>query len=129
VARVIKVMPLWRLQTLRGQAVNFLYSNHAIVHGAIELKPGVAYCFRRFHGLIEDLVQATWVRFVRTLPANQSSLGQATDLAEFMFGSERANLAEYGTVLRDVDGDDCFYCQRAAQRLRFFRSPSPQHMF
>src|SRR5262249_16183526 len=35
----------------------------------------------------------------------------------FMFGSERANLAEYAAVLRDVDGDECFYCQRGTKGI------------
>src|SRR5262249_36676880 len=111
VAALIRLMPLWKLQTVRGRSVEFLYPNRVLVQGAIDLYPGVAYKFRRFHGLIQDLVHAAWVRFVRSLPANQAVLGQTQDLAEFMFGSERANLDAYAEVLREVDGNTCFYCQ------------------
>jgi hypothetical protein len=104
VGRIIKVMPLWKLQTVRGRALEFLYPNGTLVDGAIELYPGIAFCFRRFHELIQDLVQGAWVRFVRNLPANQPVLGQSKDLAEFMFGSERANLADYVGVLRQPQG-------------------------
>lgn len=82
----------------------------------IELKPGIAYCFRRFHGLVTDLVQGAWIRFIRKLPANQKSLGQASDLAEFLFGSERADLSAFRPILRDLQSDLCFYCERPLQR-------------
>ncbi len=48
----------------------------------ITLKPGVAFCFRAFHGLLRDLIQGAWVRFVQKL--NVSKLGTLTDLGTFL---------------------------------------------
>ena len=109
VAKVVRTMPLFKLQTLGGSPVEFLYANHEVNTG-IELKPGIAFCLRRFHGLIEDLVRGAWVRFVRRLPANQPLIGEATDLSAFMFGSERDNLGAFVPILRDLQMDACFYC-------------------
>jgi hypothetical protein len=44
--------------------LNFLYENRGD-GGVIPLLPGIAYCFRKFHALISDLVQGAWVRYVR----------------------------------------------------------------
>jgi len=90
VARVVREMPLWRLQRIGAEQLNFLYENQGD-GGVIELLPGIAYCFRKFHALISDLVQGAWVRYVRQ--QNLDLIGETTDLSEFLFGSERASLA------------------------------------
>ena len=52
---VIRRMPLWKLQTVGRATLDFLYANRK--HGTlIELRAGVAFCFRQFYGLIGDLV-------------------------------------------------------------------------
>ncbi len=48
-------MPLWKLQTIGPERVGFLYENVGAGR-VIELRPGVAYCFRKFHPLIADQV-------------------------------------------------------------------------
>ncbi len=111
VARNIEVMPLWRLQELAGGVEPFLYPNTGRGH-TITLEPGVAFCFRRFHGLVRNLVQGAWLRFIRRVRGNADVLGDGTDLSEFLFGSERAPLAAYMPILRDVQHGDCFYCRR-----------------
>ena len=91
-------MPLWKLQTVGSERMDFLYEN--LDRGTeITLKPGVAYCFRTFYGLLRDLIQGAWVRFVQKLNANR--LGHITDLSSFLFGRERESLAVY----RDDPGD------------------------
>ena len=50
-----------------------------------------AYCFRKFHALISDLVQGAWVRYVRQ--QNLTLIGETADLHEFLFGSERNSMA------------------------------------
>jgi 5-methylcytosine-specific restriction endonuclease McrA len=107
--QVVRVMPLWKLQTIGGQTVDFLYANKGS-GAAIELKPGVVYCFRLFYPLVQDLVRGAWVRYVRE--KNQDLLGKATDLGEFLFGSERSELAEVRGVLQDCQQGNCFYCLR-----------------
>ena len=107
VAAVVRVMPLWKLQTVGQERLDFLYEN-AGTGRAIELRAGVAYCFRKFHGLISDLVRGAWVRFVRQ--QNLDILGETADLNEFLFGSERAALAAVRPVLMDIQHGACFYC-------------------
>jgi len=46
-------MPLWRLQRIGAEQLNFLYENQGD-GGVIHLLPGIAYCFRKFHALISD---------------------------------------------------------------------------
>lgn len=110
VARTIEQMPLWKLQTVATGPHEFLYRNRP---GAkeIELLPGVCQHFRAFHSLVRNLVQGAWVRFVRQLPANQSLLGGAVGLDEFLFGSERAPLSAAQPLLREVQENRCLYCR------------------
>ncbi len=107
VAAVVRVMPLWKLQTVGQERLDFLYENSGTGR-AIELRAGVAYCFRKFHGLISDLVRGAWVRYVRQ--QNMDILGETADLNEFLFGSERAGLAAVRPVLMDIQHGACFYC-------------------
>ena len=72
------VMPLWKLQTVGSERMDFLYDN--VDKGKkITLKPGVAYCLRAFYGLLRDLIQGAWVRScqklnsIRTLETSQTS--------------------------------------------------------
>lgn len=109
VDRVVKVMPLWKLQTVGGESFAFLYEN-AGKGSRITLKPGIASCLRKFHGLVSDLVRGAWVRHVRRF--NPALLGTATDLQAFLFGTERAELSEVAKVLKEVQENRCFYCRR-----------------
>lgn len=110
VAGVVKVMPLWKLQTVGSGTLDFLYEN--VGRGSvITLRPGVAACLRKFHLLLGDLVRGAWVRYVRRF--NEVELGEVNDLHEFLFGSERRSLQAVVPVLRDVQGGECFYCGKA----------------
>jgi len=109
VARIVREMPLWRLQRIGAEQLNFLYENQGD-GGVIRLLPGIAYCFRKFHALISDLVQGAWVRYVRQ--QNLTLIGETADLQEFLFGSERNNLATVRPVLLDLQHGRCFYCNR-----------------
>jgi hypothetical protein len=107
-AAVVREMPLWRLQRVGKQELNFLYQHDGDGH-TIRLQPGVAFCLRKFHSLISDLVRGAWVRFVRQ--QNLEVLGETADLNEFLFGSERNNLAVVRPVLLDIQRGHCFYCR------------------
>ena len=110
VDQVIKTMPLWKLQTVGQERLDFLYENRD--RGSeITLKPGVAYCFRAFYDLILDLIRGAWLRFVRV--QNADALGEVGDLSAFVFGSERASRAVYQPILVDVQEGLCFYCRKA----------------
>lgn len=66
-------MPLWKLQTVGQERLDFLYENTGS-ETAIELRAGIVYCFRKFHALISDLVRGAWVRYVRQ--QNLDTLGR-----------------------------------------------------
>jgi hypothetical protein len=110
VARVVRVMPLWKLQTVGREQLDFMYENTGSGK-TIELRPGVAFCFRKFHALISDLVRGAWTRYVRQ--NNLDLLGEATDLHEFLFGSERMALVAVRPVLIDLQRGRCFYYRGA----------------
>lgn len=114
VDQVVRTMPLWKLQTVGEERLDFLYEN--VGRGTtISLKPGVAYCFRAFYELIRDLIEGAWVRFVQKL--NAERLGNLTDLGTFLFGQERANLDAYRNILMDVQAGVCLYCQQPLPKL------------
>jgi hypothetical protein len=109
VNRVVREMPLWKLQTVGGFPLEFLYENRR--RGSyIELRPGVMFCLRRFHELVADLVRAAWVRYVRRF--NGHVLGASSDLDQFLFGAERAPLDKYLPILREVQEARCLFCER-----------------
>jgi 5-methylcytosine-specific restriction endonuclease McrA len=109
VDQVVCKMPLWKLQTVGDERLEFLYEN--LDRGnRITLKLGVSYCFHTFYELVRDLIEGAWVRFVQKLNANR--LGSATDLGTFLFGEERASLEAYRPILLDVQKGDCLYCRR-----------------
>jgi 5-methylcytosine-specific restriction endonuclease McrA len=111
VERVFTVMPLWKLQTVGKEKLDFLYRQSDIAN-VIELLPGVAYCFRQFYSLIQDIVRSAWLRDVRSL--NTELFGEQTlDLREFLFGAERKVLAVVRPVLMYLQGGKCFYCAQA----------------
>jgi 5-methylcytosine-specific restriction endonuclease McrA len=99
--------PLERLQNIGKLPVPFLYD---VPHrrNIITLKGGVAYCFRKHYGLVVDLVRGAWLRHVRRF--NLDLLGESADLQEFLFGSERGDLAPLVPVLNEIQRGTCFYC-------------------
>jgi hypothetical protein len=110
VAETIRVMPLWKLQTIGRQKLEFLYDEDPRMGCEIELKEGVCFCFRQFHGLVHELVRGAWLRLVRGVGENQPLLGTATELSDFMFGSGRAALEVFRPMLAEYQSGECFYC-------------------
>lgn len=109
VKRTVNEMPLWKLQTVGSERMDFLYDNLDRTTATITLKPGVAFCFRAFYGLMRDLIQGAWVRFVQRVNAN--NLGNLTDLGTFLFDRERSSLESYRGILIELQGRKCFYCE------------------
>src|SRR6185295_15846233 len=99
----------WKLQTVGTQKLDFLYDNSGSVT-SITLKPGVGFCFRKHYPLVIDLVKGSWARYVRRYNANR--LAEKTDLHEFLFGSEPANLFVVRPIVRKFQSGACFYCRR-----------------
>jgi hypothetical protein len=109
--RLIKDMPLWRLQRLRNEVLDFLYSQSPVA-GHIRLKHGVAANLRRFHAIIVRLAQSEWMHFIQALPGNAQLLGPISDLGQFLFGADRSALLRLATPLADVQKGECLYCRR-----------------
>lgn len=109
VDKTVRTMPLWKLQTVGSEPLEFLYENLGRGNRII-LKPGVSYCFRAFYQLVRDLIEGAWVRFVQKL--NASQLGHISDLGTFLFGEERTSLEAYRPILVDVQKGACLYCQK-----------------
>jgi 5-methylcytosine-specific restriction endonuclease McrA len=106
---IVQKMPLWRLQTVGSQQLNFLYPN--LGHGStITLYPGVATSFRAFYQLIIELIRGAWLRYVRRY--NAMALGEANELSAFLFGIERASLQVFRPLLEILQEGKCFYCGR-----------------
>jgi HNH endonuclease len=112
VRRSVEQMPLWRLQTVGSDRLEFLYRNQGSGH-SIELQPGVAYCFRAFYPMLTDMIEGAWSQFVQK--RNPRLMGQVTDLRSFLFGSRRASLQAPQNLLREVQGNRCFYCDGSIQ--------------
>jgi hypothetical protein len=112
VAQTIRKQPLWRLQNVGSQRLEFLYDHDPEKGTEIELKAGVCFCFRAFHELVQELVIGAWLRFVRGIGENAPLLGAASDLSDFMFGTGRAPLDVYRPILTEYQGGDCFYCMK-----------------
>jgi hypothetical protein len=109
VAKTVAIMPLWKLQRVGDEVVDFLYSNTGKGR-AILLKPGVAYCLRNFYGILRNLIEGAWINYVRN--QNLQVLGHSTDLGSFLFGAERVALNFYRPILVEVQKDACFYCHQ-----------------
>ncbi len=108
---VVRKMPLWRLQTMGDERVEFLYEHREEENPReITLKPGVAYCFRQFYSMIIEMVQGAWTNYIRR--ANVHLLGPDAELRYFLFGSDRQDLSACRDLLDDVQRGRCFYCER-----------------
>lgn len=114
IARIVRDMPLYRLQYVGGTLRTFLYP-HLLQNDAITLGSGVAYCLRQFHTLITGLARDRWVAMVRQLPHNLYLVGQAEDVERFLFGAGREPIRQHLDLLIDLQHGDCLYCRR---RLR-----------
>ncbi len=108
--------PLWRLQRIGDQVLDFLYENQEIGTRveAIQLRPGVAFCLRRFHVLLTEMIHSAWLQYVRKV--NARALGTTIDMAEFLFGTERGDLSGIRLALTDLQAGCCSYCGRDLKR-------------
>lgn len=107
VAHTVSAQPVRYLQNLGGQHDPFLYER---LPGAVLLKPGIAYCLRRFQPLVQQLARSHWVAHVKRNRLNLPILGEADDLESFLFETPRQALAIIGTGLRRLTDSHCFYC-------------------
>lgn len=106
VRKTVRDMPLWKLQQIGDTQESFLYKNEVTQKG-IRLNPGVAFCFRRYRGLMGDLIRGEWIRYIRR--CNGEALGEAVDLHDFLFGSQRQGLRAVARVLFEAQEGRCLY--------------------
>jgi len=114
IARSIVDMPLWKLQRVRtsDEPLHFLYRQGATKR-QVRFERGVIPCLVAFAPLVEDLVRSAWLRFV--IRCNGSLLPESAELEGFLFPDGRASLDVWRPALRDVQGDQCFYCNGRLQ--------------
>jgi 5-methylcytosine-specific restriction endonuclease McrA len=110
---VVKEAPLWKVANGRKGKARILYGSTKR-NDTIELKAGVAYCFRQFYSLIQNAIRSAWLRDVRSM--NEDFLGETLDLHEFLFGAERNALGAVRPVLMDLQRGECFYCGDTVRR-------------
>ena len=108
VAAVVSAQPLRYLQNLGGTTDPFLYVRNGA--GRITLRPGVAFCLRRFYPLVQQLSRNHWVAHIKGNRRNLAVLGDTADLEAFLFSTSRESLERVGRLLRKLDGPRCFYC-------------------
>jgi hypothetical protein len=111
IGKLLVAMPLWKLQRVGPDRLDFLYEER-LVDGAVVLRPGIAMFFQRQFQIVQALVQLAWLTFVQKLAPNSTLLGATGDLAEFLFGSERAGLSALIDGLKGLQLNRCFYCGR-----------------
>lgn len=111
VAQTVSAQPLTYLQNFGGITDDFLYERPG--PGQVRLRPGVSYCLRRFHPLVQQLSRAHWVSHVKGNRRNHGVLGDSDDLEDFLFCASRQSLLLMGAGLRKIDGGACFYCGHA----------------
>lgn len=111
VSKVIQIMPLWKLQVVGDVVFDFLYPQSGKGH-EIELKAGIAYCFRKFYGQVIDMLHSTWIRWIQKANKNQDILGQNVNLEAFLFESKRSNLRGFVPILIQEQSNKCFYCEK-----------------
>lgn len=86
--RTVRKMPLWKLQTIGSERLEFLYAHREDENPPeIELKPGVAYCFRQFYSLITDMAQGAWTLHIRRTNEELLHRGGERELRSFLFGT------------------------------------------
>ena len=112
VARTVSAQPLNFLQNFGGFTDPFLYERSK---GGVVLKPGVAYCLRRFYPLVQQLARTHWVDHIKGNRRNRSILGAGGDLEDFLFGTSRQSLAIISAQLIKLEGRRCFYCGQPLQ--------------
>ena len=111
VRKSIVDMPLWKLHRVRDSdaPMHFLYREGPSRH-EICFERGMLACLAHFAPLIEETVRAAWLRHV--LSCNPHLLGAVASVETFLFPDSRAGLLPWRRVLEQLQGNQCFYCDR-----------------
>lgn len=109
--QTLKEGPLWRLQLLAGNLECFYYP-HDKSKQYLQLNPGIAFCFRRFHDLVVSLARSHWTQKVCDFASNQNVIGGQGNLSDFLFGCDRKAIIQARPLLLQIQHGNCFYCQQ-----------------
>ena len=119
-------MPLPRLQVIGGEEDRFLYeygftkeiskrtvneAQQGASHGfdnRLLLKPGVSAALIALNGILRPLIYRNWALLV----ASMNGLTEPS-IEDFLFGVERTSLDPVRPVLRELQDNRCFYCEKA----------------
>jgi hypothetical protein len=115
VARVVRKMPLWKLQILPGGSNEFLYRESEFEDDSIRLLPDAVTSFRDLYVIVTNFVRGAWVSQIQSIGVNRDILGAVAGLQEFLFGTERSSLDSYRSILREYQQSRCFYCVKEAR--------------
>jgi 5-methylcytosine-specific restriction endonuclease McrA len=110
IAKTVWTYPIFHLQDDSNQ---FLYEYPTLRNGMV-LKPGVAYCLRKFSEYIIQYARNGWIDHIKKTKRNQPILGIDNDLESFLFGSTRKKLTSLRDYLLNHQSGRCFYCNNAA---------------
>jgi 5-methylcytosine-specific restriction endonuclease McrA len=114
VASTVAKQPINYLQNVGGGTLPFLYERNL---NSITLKSGAAYCLRRFQPLIQQLARSRWTDFIKRNSKNTPILGEKDDLNSFLFETSRKTLALVCKGLKEIYGNNCFYCNKKSNNL------------
>ncbi|MBA6348310.1 HNH endonuclease [Colwellia sp. BRX8-9] len=109
--KTLKEGPLWRLQVLSQQEDCFFFP-HKKGKNFIELNEGVAGCFRQFHDLVVQFTRQGWIEKISKIQDNQTVVGRAGELNDFLFGTNRSSIVQAVAVLQEIQQGECFYCNK-----------------
>lgn len=106
VTTTVKNQPVRYLQNLSGSGSVFLFHTD---EKKITLLPGVSFCLRRFHPLIQQLSRCHWIDHIKDNKRNHHLVGRDNDLESFLFDTSRQALTVVATSLRKIS-NRCHYC-------------------
>lgn len=123
VAATLAEQPIRRLQEFPTRSPTFshdtfLYddtpfaarlSASAVREAVVQLKPGVAWELVSAAPVLRPVIETIWTR--RVAEYNSIAWGE-DDLRSVLFGSDRRDLSAAAEVLREVEGNRCFWCRR-----------------
>ena len=114
IGRLLDRQPLWRLQLVGKERLDFLYPETPGTN-YILLRPGVTGRFKSHFRIVQALAQGAWASFVQRLPSNGPLLGPMANFEDFLFGCDRSALSKVGAGLLNIQRGNCFYC---GERIR-----------
>ena len=97
-----------------------MYS-HDKSNNYIQLKPGIAESFSRFHVLISSISQNNWIGKIQSIKGNQKILGDASQLETFLFKTDRKTITQARKILSKIQSGNFEIVRASAGSGKTFR--------